>query len=110
MKKNILVKGILVLTIIALLAIGFTGCTLIFSSTGTVYITVEGDWRYNLYMDSQEIYLNVEAGTYVLYDVPVGDHFFEAIDTVGSWLGYYSVTQYIHSEVNNVYLYPQSPI
>jgi len=111
MKANIIKKGILVLIIIALLAIGFTGCTLIFSSTGTVYITVVGKWWYNIYMDGQEKCLNVtKEETCVLYNVPTRNHFFEAIDTAGSSLGYDSVTQYIHSGVNNVYLYPQSTI
>jgi len=110
MKANIIKKGILILVVVSLLAIGFTGCTLIFSSTGTVYVRVVGDWWYNIYMDHQEKYLNVTEGTYVLYNVPTRNHFFEAIDTAGSWLGYDSVTQYIHSGVNNVYLYPQSSI
>jgi len=112
MKANIIKKGILILVVVSFLAIGFTGCTItFFPTTGTVYITVVGDWWYNIYMDYQEKYSNVTGGTYVvLYNIPVGDHFFEAIDTAGSWLGYDSVTQYIHRGVNNVYLYPQSPI
>jgi len=111
MKANIIKKGILILVVVSLLAIGFTGCTItFFPTTGTVYITVIGDWWYDLYMDHQEKYQEVQEGIYVLYNVPVGDHFFEAIDTAGSGLGYNSVTQYIHRGVNNVYLYPQSSI
>ena len=107
MKVNIIKKGILILVVASLLVIGFTGCTItFFSTTGTVYITVIGNWWYDLYMDHQEKYLNVLEGTYVLYNVPTGNRFFEAIDTAESWLGYDSVTQYIHTGVNYVYLNP----
>lgn len=106
MKKNILIKGILILMVIALLTIGFTGCSLIIFTTGTVYITVTGDWWYDLYMDHQKKYSKVIEGTYILYNVPTGNRFFEAIDTAGLELGYDSVTQYIYFGVNNVYLNP----
>jgi len=108
MKKNVLIKGILVLILIASLAIGFTGCTVtFFPTTGTVYINVTGVWWYDLYMDSQKKYSNVTEGTYVLYNVPTGDYFFEAIDTAGWERGYDSVRQYIYAGViNYVYLNP----
>ena len=106
MKKNVLIKGILVFIVIASLTIGFAGCGIIFSTTGTVYITVTGGWWYDLYMDTQKKYSNEQAGTYVIYNVPTGNRFFEAIDTAGWELGYDSVTQYIHIGVNHVYLNP----
>lgn len=107
MKANIIKKGILILVVASLLVIGFAGCTItFFSTTGTVYIAVSGGWWYDLYMDHQKKYLNVLEGTYILYNVPTGDRFFEAIDTAGSMLGYDSVTQYIHAGVNYVYLNP----
>jgi hypothetical protein len=111
MKKNILIKGILVLLVISLLAIGFTGCAPYpypypYPTTGTVYITISGAWWYDVYMDYDQIGTEVEAGTYPLYDVPIGSHFFEAEDTIGSWAGYDAVTQYITAGENNVYLYP----
>lgn len=110
MRKNVLIKGILVLVIIAFLTIGFTGCgtTIITTipTTGTVYLVVSGWWWYNLYMDYTQKSWSVPSGTYVLYNVPIGSHYFEAIDTAGSWWGYYGVTQYITAGVNYVYLYP----
>jgi hypothetical protein len=109
MKKNVLTKGILILLAIALLTIGFSGCSIIMpppSSTGTVYITISGTWWYNVYMDYDQIDNGVDAGTYPLYDVPIGNHFFEAVDTTGWLRGYDSVTQYITAGVNHVDLYP----
>jgi len=109
MKKNVLIKGILVLLVIALLTIGFSGCTIIIpppSITGTVYITISGDWWYNVYMDYTQIRTGIRAGTYPLYDVPIGNHFFEAVDTTGWLRGYDDVTKYITSGENYVYLYP----
>ena len=106
MKKNILIKSILVLVVIALLTIVFAGCSLIIFTTGTVYITVTGDWRYDLYMDHQEKYSEVIEGTYILYNVLMGNRFFEAIDTAGLEWGYDSVTQYVIFGVNYVYLNP----
>ena len=115
MKKNVLIKSILVLVVIALLTIGFTGCAPTYPTyptypttptTGTVYIVVYGGWSYNLYMDYIQKYWTVPSGTYVLYNVAIGNHFFEAIDTWGWSWGYDSITQYITAGVNYVYLWP----
>ena len=106
MKKNALIKGILVLLVITLLAIGFTGCGTIIPTTGTVYLVVSGWWWYNLYMDYNQKYWGVTSGTYILYNVPIGSHYFEAIDTAGSWWGYDGYYQYITAGTNYVYLYP----
>jgi len=103
MKKNILIKSILLLIIIALLTIGFTGCV---STSGTVYLIVSGGWVYNLYMDYNQRFWSAAPGTYTLLNVPIGTHFFEAIDTWGWTWGYDSVTQYITAGVNYVYLFP----
>ena len=107
MKKNVFIKGILVLVVITLLAIGFTGCVPPPPpTTGTVYIVVSGTWRYNIYMDYNLKYSNVSSGTGTLFNVPIGYHFFQAIDTWGASYGYDSVTKYIFAGVNYVYLYP----
>jgi len=103
MKKNVLIKGILVLVVIAVFALTLVGCI---PCVGTGYIVVSGVWYYDLLMDSVQKFPGVSSGTYVLYDVPVGNHFFEAIHTWGSWAGYDSVTQYITYGVNHVYLNP----
>ena len=106
MKKSVLIKGILVLIAIALLTVGFTGCVTVIATTGTVYIVVYGWDFYNLYMNYAQQSSGVTSGTYVLYNVPIGSHFFEAEDTWGWWWGYDSITQYISAGVNYVYLYP----
>ncbi len=109
MKNNVLMKGILVLIVIALLTIGFTGCAPTYPTyptTGTVYIVVSGTWYYNIYMDYNLKYSNVASGNGTLTNVPIGYHFFQAIDTWGASYGYDSVTKYITAGVNYVYLYP----
>ena len=108
MKKNALIKGILILAVIALLAIGFTGCApiYIYPTTGTVYIVVYGWDFYNLYMDYTQIGWAKTAGTYILNDCTIGNHFFQAYDTWGSYWGYDGSYVYINAGVNYVYLYP----
>jgi hypothetical protein len=107
MKSNILVKGILVLIAISLLTIGFTGCGTTYPTTGTVYIVIYGYDYYNIYMDYSQIGWSKPSGTYLItYAVSTGNHFFQARDTWGSYYGYDSKTQYIHSGSNYVYLYP----
>ena len=106
MKKNILIKGILVLVVIAFLSLAFTGCYTPPPTTGTVYIVVTGGWVYNIFMDYNQKFWSAAPGTYTLFNVPIGTHFFEAIDTWGWAWGYDSVTQYIAGGVNYVYLNP----
>ena len=106
MKKNVLIKGILLLIVIALLTMGFTGCGAVIATTGTVYIVVTGTWFYDLEMDYSVKFWGVAPGTYVLYNVPIGTHFFEATDTWGWSWGYSWATQYISAGVNYVFLNP----
>ena len=107
MKKNVLIKGILLLILITLLTMGFTGCGAIIPTTGTVYIYVAtGVWATDIYMDYAQKFNNIYTGTFVLYNVPIGTHFFEAVDDWGWTWGYDSVTQYISAGANYVYLYP----
>ena len=108
MKKNVLIKGIVLLLVVALLAIGFTGCgTPSYPTYGTVYIVIYGYDYYNVYMDYDQIGWSKPAGTYLItYDVSTGNLYFQAYDTWGSSWGYDSVTQYIHTGVNYVYLSP----
>ena len=108
MKKNVLIKGILVLIIITLLTMGFTGCypTPMPPTTGTVYIYVYVTYYYNIYMDYIWKLCYVSTWTYLIYNVPIGSHFFQAIDVDGTWWGYDYYTQYITAGNNYVYLYP----
>jgi len=103
MKKNVLIKGILVLVVIAVFALQLVGCI---PCGETVNIVVSGGWNYDLFMDYAQKFSGVVPGTYVLCGVLIGNHFFEAIDTWGPSWGYDSVTQYITPGVNYVYLNP----
>lgn len=103
MKRNVFMKAILISVVIALFALVVVGCAPI---TGTVYLVVGGYSYYYLYMDYIGLFFGVVAGTYALYDVPIGNHYFEAIDIDGAGWGYDSITQYITAGVNYVYLYP----
>ncbi|GAB4117628.1 MAG: hypothetical protein Kow00103_14490 [Candidatus Caldatribacteriota bacterium] len=106
MKKNVLIKSFLILIVLALLTLVFVGCGGVIPTTGTVYIVVSGSWYYNIWMDYTQKFWGVAPGTYILYNVPIGNHFFEAVDTWGASWGYDYTTQYIHAGVNYVYLYP----
>ena len=108
MKKNIILKSFLLFMVVSLMIMGFTGCGAIIPipTTGTVYIVVGGYYWYDVYMDYVGRFYGVVPGTYVLYNVPIGNHFFEAEDIDGAWWGYDSTTQYITAGINYVYLYP----
>jgi hypothetical protein len=74
--------------------------------TGTVYIVLSGDEKYDLKMDGTTYFSNRPAATYTLINVPVGNHTFEAIDIWGSSWGYDSETEYISAGSNYIYLNP----
>jgi len=97
MKKNVLIKSILVLIVIALLTIGFTGCGG-FYQTGTVYIWTDSYDDYDIYMDNSfQGHSYYTSSYFVIYNVPVGSHTFYA----DGWLWNGSKTQYIYSGTNN---------
>jgi len=93
MKKNVLIKGILLLILLALLTVGFTGCTggIIFPTTGTVVIYIAGSYtyyNYNVYLDSWSNKIGVTyGGSLTVTGVPPGSHTFYVDDTV--WEYYY---------------------
>ena len=102
MKKNVLIKGILVLVVISLLAIGFTGCTLIFSTTGTVHINITSDyWKYYIYLDNYSNLIGITEydGRTIIYDVPTGWHTFYAVSIDGFCSG--QKDKWIHSGFDN---------
>jgi hypothetical protein len=112
MKKNILIKGILVLIVITLLTVGFTGCypTPIFPTTGTVIITIAGSYtyyNYNIYLDSWSYQIGVTSGgMFTATNISPGWHTFYADDTV--WLWYWdSYTVYVTAgQTSYITLYP----
>ena len=104
MKKNTIMKGVLLLIVLAVLTLGFGGCgaTIIIPTTGTVYVTVDSWDYYYIYMDGSYKGSSYYSSSYVpIYNVPVGYHTFEAS---GYWY-YGSKYQYISSGINYVTIY-----
>ena len=115
MSKVFLKKLFLFFLIFAILFLGLTGCDVEIvvpptPNTGTVKLVVSGNWYYNLKMDGVTKFWDKPSGTYTIYDVSVGNHSFEAIDTDGASLGYDSDTEYISTGINYVYLDPTPTI
>ena len=110
-KKKIIIKGILLLIVIALLSIGFTGCGVVISNTGTVYITVSNPAGfYDIYIDGIKQGTTDAHGNLTLTGVPMGDHTFEAdgynyygYSYYGYWWYYQGTkTQTIYASTSNV--------
>jgi hypothetical protein len=110
MKKNVLIKSILVLVVITVLLLEFTGCLSITPptpTTGTVYITITGFWSsgaHDIYMDGYYVGTTSTA-TYMIPNVTPGSHTFEAGQNVPGTV-WDSETVYINVGSNYVTLYP----
>jgi hypothetical protein len=106
--RSIFFKGVLISVVIILFTLVLVGCvpTIPPPTTGTVYIVVIGTYYYDLYMDQIGKFWGVLSGTYILSNVPIGNHFFEAIDIDAVWWEYDGHNQYITAGINYVYLYP----
>jgi len=110
MNKSIIKRAILTVVVITLLSVAFVGCTSIFSTTGTVNISVVSgivlgkiiidSFTYDIYMDGFYVDTTDISGNLTITDVPIGWHNFEAYSTFGS--GYGSKYQNINSGINNV--------
>ena len=110
MKKNVLIKSILVLVLITVLLLGLTGCLSITPptpTTGTVYITITGFWSsgtHDIYMDGY--YLGTTStASYMIPNVTPGSHTFEAGQNVPGTT-WDSKTVYINVGSNYVTLSP----
>lgn len=78
--------------------------------TGTVRISVDGDYKYNIKMDGKIRFQEVPGNTYTLYSVSSGYHDFEAIDTMGASFGYDKYSVFVEAgRINYVYLSPVAP-
>ena len=115
MKRIFFNKAVLIILAIAVLGFGLAGCVTISPTTppiepptGTVQLVVSGTYTYDLTMDGVTRFSNKQPGTYTITNVSTGIHSFEAIDVRGTSNGYDSVTQYISTGTNYVYLNPQS--
>ena len=101
MKKNVLIKGILVLVVVALLTIGFTGCI---CTTATVNIFIPNPdhrYYYDIYIDDVFWGKTDSLGNITLYDVPIGNLTFDAVS-----INYFGKAIYnVVCGVNNVAIY-----
>ena len=99
MNKKRIVKGILLLIVLAVLSMGFTGCV---PTTGTVYVYTDYYDDYDIYMDNvYRGYSYYTSSYFVINNVPVGYHTFFA----DGWYWDGSTTQYIYSGTNYVTIY-----
>jgi len=101
-KKNTIMKGVLLLIALAVLSLGFTGCGttyIAYPATGTVYVYTDSYDDYDIYMDNvYQGYSYYTSSYFVIYNVPVGYHTFVA----DGWYWDGSTTQYISSGTNYV--------
>ena len=112
MKKNALIKGILILLAIALLTIGFTGCApiYIYPTTGTVVITIQGSYtyyNYNIYLDSWYNKIGITSGgTFTATGITPGSHTFYVDDTIWNYYYNYDTVWVIAGQTIYLTLYP----
>jgi len=101
MKKNIIIKGVLLLIVLAVLTLGFGGCGVVISTTGTVYISIANDnYWYDIYIDGVWQGQTDGSGNLTIYKVPMGNHLFEAYDT-SSWNLYGYKWRYVYPGTTN---------
>jgi len=111
MKKNVLIKGILVLIVIALLTMGFTGCgALVPPTTGTVIITIQGSYtfyNYNIYLDNWLSWIGTTwGGTFTATNITPGWHTFYADDSTWNWYWDSSTVYVTAGQTSYLTLYP----
>jgi hypothetical protein len=112
MKKNLLIKGILVLLVIALLIIGFTGCGTVTPTWGTVYITILGTYSnlpYEVYIDDSLLGTTNPGEWFGIDYVSPGIHNIFVGDTV-YYLYSDEVTQDIPAGETYINLYPNASV
>ena len=105
MNKKKIIKGVLILIVLAVLSLGFTGCGttyIAYPATGTVYVITDSWDDYDIYMDGIYMGYSYYSSSYFpIYNVPVGYHTFIA----DGWLYDGSKYQYIYSGTNYVTIY-----
>ena len=105
MKKNVLIKGILVLLVIALLTIGFSGCGIIIPcTTGTVYLNIDDNWQYWVYIDGGYWGLTDWNGDAIIANLAIGYHTFY-VESTDSWCDAYAYPTLVCGP-NNVWIDP----
>jgi len=102
-------KGVLLLIALAVLSLGFTGCGVVISTTGTVYITVSVPGHYDIYVNGVSQGTTNGYGNFTLTGVPMGNHTFVAdgyndgYSYYGYWWWYEGTrSQTIYASTSNV--------
>ena len=107
MKKNILIKGILVLIAITLLTMGFAGCVPVVPLTGTLYITIGGWYPFYTY----DIYLGAfyygltSSASFTITNITPGWYTLGAYEYWTGW-PWDTITVYINAGANYVTISP----
>jgi len=71
-------KGVLLLIVLAVLSMGFTGCGVVISTIGTVYITVSIPGIYDIWMDNTTFLGTTNSSGSLVVTTSPGYHYFEA--------------------------------
>jgi len=113
MKKNVVLKYLLLLVVVSVMAIGFTGCGVIINpipTTGTVVITIAGSYtyyNYNIYLDSWSNKIGVTSGgTFTATGISPGTHTFYADDATWNWYYDYNTVYVTAGQTSYLTLYP----
>ena len=112
MKKNVLIKGILLLIILAVLTLGFGGCgtVIIIPTTGTVVITIQGSYtyyNYNVYLGSWFNKIGVTSGgAFTATNITPGWHTFYVKDTFWNYFYDYATVWVTAGQTSYLALYP----
>jgi len=110
--KKIIIKGILLLIVLAVLTLGFGGCgsIIIIPTTGTVVITIAGFYtyyNYNVYLDSWYNKIGVTfGGTFTATGITPGSHTFYVDDTIWNYYYNYDTIWVTAGQTTYLTLYP----
>ena len=105
MRKNILIRGILLLVVVALLTIGLTGCTPVVPSiTGTLNIDIADNYTYQVYIDDVLWGTTNWNGDITLNNVPLGYHTIYVQSTAFPYYCMGNAETTINVGINNVYI------
>lgn len=110
MKKSVLIKGILLLLVLSVLIMGFTGCGIVIPTTGTVVITLAGYYtyyNYNVYLDSWYNQIGITSGgTFTATGITPGSHTFYVDDTIYYYYYDYGTVWVTAGQTTYLTLYP----
>ena len=108
MRKNIFIRDILLLVVVALLTIGLTGCEPVTPTpsiiTGTLNIDIDDNDTYWVYIDDVLWGTTNSNGNITLNNVPVGYHTIYVQSTAFPYYCMGNADTTINVGINNVYI------